>query len=134
MTTTPTDATRSKLKAALAPEVRISVPQAVRGFSVVDCVSEGIDTWWHKSTVGHAMQAVSPLVEPHLKPFVRRHYQGVLLGSAAAGALISQFPGRSARTVFKVAGPVLISSIVLEIAKAGLRQMRNQPPPATSTQ
>ena len=75
------------------------------------------------STVGRAARVISPLAEPYLKPLVRRHYQALLLGSAAAGALFSHYPGRSARPVLKVAGPLLLSSVILEIAKAGLQQL-----------
>ena len=143
MTTTPTDATRSKLRAALAPVEKVNTPvsparggsrdgtalpsRGAAGFSVIECVSDGIDAWWHKSTIGRAAQAVTPLVEPYLKPFVRRHYQAVLLGSAVAGALVSRYPGRSTRTAIKVAGPVLLSSVVLEVAKAGVRQLNRRP-------
>ncbi len=65
MTSSSTDATRSKLRVALTPEARASEPvasawgglaeprplqpSATAGFSVIDCVRDGIDAWWHKA-------------------------------------------------------------------------------------
>ena len=77
-----------------------------------------------KSTVGRAVRLLGPLAEPYLRPLVRRHHRELLLGSASAGALVSLYPGESVRTALKVAGPLLISSLMLEITKAGFRQLR----------
>ena len=85
-----------------------------------------LNAWWDKSTVGRATRFLGPLAEPYVKSLVRRQHRELLRGSAAAGALVNLFPGDSARTILKVAGPLVISSVMLEITKAGLRRLRNQ--------
>ena len=109
-----------------APAVPVQRPMSTPSakLSVVDAVTEGVSQWWDKSTVGRAATLVLPLAEPYLRPIARRNYQALLLSSAAVGALVSQYPWKSTRTVLKVAGPLLISGVLFEIAKAGIRQKK----------
>ena len=133
------EATRARLKGVVEPTSvrpprpfpsRVRTGIAPAGISLKDSVVEGIEQWWRKSTAGRAFALLGPIAEPHLRPIARRHYQALLLTSAAAGALVSHYPGRSARAIVRVAGPVLISGVILEIARAGFRQMRGKSPPA----
>lgn len=142
-------ASRSTIKSAMAPArpaartgpslAGLPEPSSV---SMVDTLIDGVDHWWQKSTVGRAAKLIGPVADPYLKPLVRRHYQALLLTSAAAGALVSLAPWRSARVVFKIARPLLFSGVLLEVAKAGYRQATGKPrrpraavdtvPPATT--
>ena len=131
-------ATRSRLRAAVAPESSAKPASAAarvssEGVSLVDTVTDGVEQWWHKSTIGRVVTVVGPLATPHLRPLARRHYRALLLSSAAAGALISQYPVRSVWTVLRMAGPVLLSGVLFEISKAGIRQLRGKPAPPIAT-
>ncbi len=133
------DATRAQMQEAMEPGRAVraaarvpALPPRLGTHSASASVAEGVQAWWDKSTVGRTVQAVGPLVEPYLKPLIRDHHRELLLGSAAVGALVSLFPGKSARAALRIAGPLLISSVMLEIAKAGFRQLR-KPQDTTSS-
>lgn len=122
-------ASRTTIKAGLEPgAVPVATrPGGLRDFSVVDAVVDGIEQWWQSHPARRAAATVTPLAEPYLRPLVRRHYKAMLVGSAAAGALASLAPWRSARIVAMVVGPVLLSGLIAEVAKASVRQATGKP-------
>lgn len=131
-------ATKSRLTASPERSTSVGLVQETGGSlsghgSLADSVTDGLEQWWHKSSVGRAVDLFGPVVEPYLRPVVRQHYKALLLGSAAVGALVSRYPVRSVRTVMRVAGPMLLLSMVFEISKAGLRQVRGHSSPPIDT-
>lgn len=96
------------------------------GFSFSDAVAEGSRQWWHQSAFGRAAKVIAPLANPYIRPPVRRHYPALIAIGALIGAAVGQAPGKSARLVVRVAGPVLLSSLAFEIAKAALRQAERE--------
>ena len=127
-TSSTLQSSRSSLRAAMKP-----VEAASTGFRAIGpesklfstaSVAEGVERWWGTSAATKSIRQWAPLVESCLRVIARRHYPALLIGSAAAGAAASLFPGRTLRSILKIAGPVVLSGVLIEIAKASARQRR----------